>query len=106
MFECFCSSSEFPRFPLSFRQTLCRRLGFALEVNLTATCHKLEKELGGSELEGCSHFLLGGFIRGGWQVAIIFSMHLHFFLSVVCVAFWFQLLVHAVCVLVATATLI
>lgn len=34
---------SFVDFLFRFVKTLCRRLGFALEVNLTATCHKLER---------------------------------------------------------------
>lgn len=45
---------------------------------------QIGKEVGGIELESCSHFLLGWVIWRGEQVAIILSMHLHFSLSVVC----------------------
>lgn len=60
---------------------------------------QIGKEAGGSGPGGCSHFAL---VVGGdgreWQVALAFSMFLHFlfFPFLLFVAFWFEVLLHAV----------
>lgn len=56
---------------------------------------QIGKEVGGIELGGCSHFILGGLFRedGRWQS---FSACICTFPYLLSVAFWFKLLLHAV----------